>query len=225
VVPRLITQTILWLAVTAALLFAPASTVHWPSAWIMLGETGAVVLAVGYWLLTHDTPLLKERLSSVIQSEQKAWDKLLMSAILILWSGWFVLMGLDVGRHGMSQIPSWLQILGAVGIPLCAAVSLLTFRANSYAAPVVKIQEARGQTTITTGPYALVRHPMYAGAIPYFIGTALLLGSPWGLVLAPLIIALLGLRAVLEERTLYTALPDYEDYARQVRYRLIPFVW
>jgi protein-S-isoprenylcysteine O-methyltransferase Ste14 len=225
VVFRLITQTVLWLAVTAALLFIPASTVHWPSAWIMLGETGAVVLAVGYWLLTHDTPLLKERLSSVIQSEQKAWDKLLMSTILILWSGWFVLMGLDVGRHGLSQIPIWLQILGAVGIPLCAAVCHLTFKENSYAAPVVKIQEARGQTTITTGPYALVRHPMYAGAIPYFIGTALLLGSPWGLVLAPLIIVLLGLRAVLEERALHTALADYEDYARQVRYRLIPFVW
>jgi protein-S-isoprenylcysteine O-methyltransferase Ste14 len=222
---RLIIQTIVWLAVTAALLFIPASTVRWPCAWIMLGEMGAAALMVGYWLLTHDTRLLKERLSSVIQREQKMWDKVVMGTILLLWSGWFVLMGLDVGRHGMSQIPSWLHILGVLGIPVCAAVSFLTFRENSYAAPVVKIQEARGQTTIMTGPYARVRHPMYAGAIPYFTGIPLLLGSLWGLALGPLIVALLGVRAVLEERALHAELANYEEYAGRVRYRLIPFVW
>ena len=104
-------------------------------------------------------------------------------------------------------------------------MAVLTFRENSYASPVVKIQEDRGQMTVMTGPYAFVRHPMYAGAIPYFLGTPLLLGSLWGLVLAPFIIALLGLRAMMEERTLDAELPGYEDYAAQVRYRLIPFVW
>lgn len=222
---RLIIQTVLWLATTGALLFIPAGTARWPAAWVMLAEMGILALGMGLWLATRDPRLLKERLSSVVQKKQRRWDKLLMSTVILLWSGWFVLMGLDVGRHGLSQIPIWLQLVGALGIPLCGELTFLTFRANSYAAPVVKIQEDRGQMTITTGPYALVRHPMYAGAIPYFLGTPLLLGSLWGLAFAPLIIAVLGLRAVMEERTLQAELAGYADYAARVRYRLIPFVW
>ena len=224
-IPRLIIRTVLWLATTAALLFIPAHTTHWPSAWIMLAELAILALSIGLWLATHDPQLLTERLSSVVQKEQSGWDKLLMCVVILLWSGWFVLMGLDVNRHGISQVPSSLQLVGALGIPLCGALTFLTFRENSYAAPVVKIQQDRDQMTVTTGPYALVRHPMYAGSIPYFLGTPLLLGSLWGLAVAPFIIALLGLRAVMEERTLQGELADYADYAAQVRYRLIPFIW
>jgi len=222
---RLISRTLVWLAATAVLLFLPAGTVRWPGAWVMLAELGALAMIVGIWLLRRDAQLLRERLSSVVQREQRTWGKLLMCTVVLVWSGWFVLMGLDVGLHGTPQVPNWLQVLGALGIPLCGAMAVLTFRENSYASPVVKIQEDRGQMTVMTGPYAFVRHPMYAGAIPYFLGTPLLLGSLWGLVLAPFIIALLGLRAMMEERTLDAELPGYEDYAAQVRYRLIPFVW
>jgi protein-S-isoprenylcysteine O-methyltransferase Ste14 len=222
---RLIIQTVLWLAATAALLFVPAGTLDWPAAWVMLAELGLLALAIGLWLAGHDAALLRERMSSVVGKDQKSWDKLLMGALVLLWTGWFVLMGLDIGANGLSQVPVWLQAVGALGIPLCGELAFLTFRENSYAAPVVKLQEDRGQLAVTTGPYGLVRHPMYTGAIPYFLGVPLLLGSLWGLALAPLLIAVLALRAVMEERTLRTELAGYADYAARVRYRLIPFVW
>ena len=99
------------------------------------------------------------------------------------------------------------------------------FRANSYAAPVVKIQKDRGHAIATSGPYATVRHPMYAGAILFLLGTPLLLGSWFGLALAPVIVVGLAVRAVLEERTLSAQFPTYADYAARVRYRFVPLIW
>jgi protein-S-isoprenylcysteine O-methyltransferase Ste14 len=132
-------------------------------------------------------------------------------------------MALDGGRFGWSSVPVWLQ---AVGAGLIAASMLLcawVFRENSFAAPVVSVQD--GQRVISTGPYAIVRHPMYAGAIPLFIGAPLLLSSWWGLVLSPVYLIGVGWRARLEERTLIDALPAYDAYAARVRYRLVPLVW
>jgi protein-S-isoprenylcysteine O-methyltransferase Ste14 len=101
----------------------------------------------------------------------------------------------------------------------------LTFKTNSYAAPVIKIQKERGHRVVTTGPYAYVRHPMYAGAVLFMVGAPLLLGSWLGLLAAVLFIVLIGVRAVLEERTLKAELEGYAEYASRVRYRLVPRVW
>lgn len=89
----------------------------------------------------------------------------------------------------------------------------------------MKIQKARGQKVVTTGPYRYVRHPMYAGAVLFFLGTPLLLGSWYGIALAPLLIAVLAVRTLLEERTLGAELEGYTEYAARVRYRLIPLIW
>jgi protein-S-isoprenylcysteine O-methyltransferase Ste14 len=134
-------------------------------------------------------------------------------------------MPLDAVRFRWSQVPAWAQAIGALLIALCMYLCYLTFRENSYAAPVVKIQRERGHRVVSTGPYAYIRHPMYAGALLFFIGTPLLLGSWWGLLAAPVIAAMLAVRAVLEERTLADELPGYRDYISRVRYRLIPGVW
>jgi protein-S-isoprenylcysteine O-methyltransferase Ste14 len=101
----------------------------------------------------------------------------------------------------------------------------LTFKTNSYAAPVIKIQKERGHRVVTTGPYAYVRHPMYAGAVLFMVGAPLLLGSWLGLLAAVLFIVLIGVIAVLEERTLKAELEGYAEYASRVRYRLVPRVW
>jgi protein-S-isoprenylcysteine O-methyltransferase Ste14 len=98
-------------------------------------------------------------------------------------------------------------------------------RENSFAAPVVKIQRERGQTVITTGPYSIVRHPFYTGALVYLAGTSLLLGSWWGLLAVPAVGVLLAIRIGIEEKALRAGLEGYDDYARRVRYRLIPLVW
>jgi protein-S-isoprenylcysteine O-methyltransferase Ste14 len=227
---RLIIQTILWIAVMAALLFLPAGTVEWPAAWVFLVETGGLGLAVGLWLARHDPALLAERLAPPVQREQKTWDKIFMAAILLLWCSWLPLMALDAARYrwspiGWPNIGVWAQAAGALAIFVSIYISYLTLRENSYAAPVVKLQRGRGHKVVMTGPYRYVRHPMYAGAIFFFLGTPLLLGSRYGLVLAPLLIVLLAVRALMEERMLMAELDGYAAYARRVRYRLIPLIW
>jgi protein-S-isoprenylcysteine O-methyltransferase Ste14 len=188
-----------------------------------LVEIGASGLAIGLRLARHDPALLAERLS--FQREQKAWDKIFIMAVLVLWSGWLVVMALDAARYRFSHVPVWAQGVGALGIFLSIYIGDLTLRKNPYAAPVVKIQKARGHKVVTTGPYRYVRHPMYAGAIFFFLGAPLLLGSWYGLALAPLMIAVLAVRALMEERTLAAELEGYTEYAARVRYRLIPLIW
>jgi protein-S-isoprenylcysteine O-methyltransferase Ste14 len=224
-VAKLIIRTLLWIAALAVILFGAAGTVRWPAGWIFLAELGGFGLAIGLWLARYDPALLAERMSTFVQPAQKAWDKVFLVAVLVLWTAWLVLMPLDAVRFRWSQVPAWVQAIGALLIALCMYLCYLTFRENSYAAPVVKIQHERGHRVVSTGPYAYIRHPMYAGALLFFIGTPLLLGSWWGLLAAPVIAAMLAVRAVLEERTLADGLPGYRDYISRVRYRLIPGVW
>ena len=96
------------------------------------------------------------------------------------------------------------------------------FRENTFAAPVVKVQAARAHHVVSTGPYAFVRHPMYSGMMLFFVGVPLLLGSWWGLVIAPVFFLLFAIRTRIEERELMRGLPGYADYAARVRYRLLP---
>jgi len=224
-IARLIISTIALYAATGALLFAAAGTWRWPQAWILIVEMGASGLAIGLWLARHDPGLLAERLAPPIQGGQVRQDKVFMVSVAVLWICWHIFMPLDAVRYQLSQVPAWAQWLGGLLILLSMVATFLTFRANSFAAPVVKIQEARGQTVVTTGPYRYVRHPMYAGAILMFVGIPLLLGSGYGLALAPIWVALLAWRISMEERTLKEKLAGYGDYATRVRYRLVPGIW
>ena len=148
-----------------------------------------------------------------------------MSCMIVFSRAWMAIMGLDAVRFQASHVPAWAQAAGAAAILISQYVFWLVFRANSYAAPVVKIQQERGHTIATSGPYAIVRHPMYAGAILFLFGTPLLLGSWYGVALAPVLVVAFAWRAVMEERTLAAQFPDYADYAARVRYRFIPLVW
>jgi protein-S-isoprenylcysteine O-methyltransferase Ste14 len=147
-----------------------------------------------------------------------------MGIVLVLWFAWLALMGLD-RRYHWSHVPLYAQIIGFLLLILGCYLVGLTFKANSFAAPVVKIQKEREHRVITGGPYAYVRHPMYAGALLINIGAPLLLGSWWGLVVGALFTVLIGVRAVLEERMLRAELAGYVDYANRVRYRLVPYLW
>jgi len=209
----------------AALLFVPAGTAAWPAAWVFLLGMAAWSSAVGAWLVRHDPDLLAERMAPLYQQGQALWDKILIHCAALLWAAWLVFMPLDAVRFGWSQMPTSLQGLGALFLLLMAYLVYLTFRENSFAAPVVKIQRERGHKVVTTGPYRYVRHPMYAGAMLFFLGTPLLLGSWYGLALAPFMMAMLAVRAVMEERMLIAELEGYADYAARVRYRLIPLIW
>ena len=222
---KMLLSTTVWLAAMAAVMFAAAGTLAWPQGWTFIAIMGAASFGGGFWLARRDPALLAERLGAPFQREQERPDKIFMTTLMILWIVWYVLMPLDAVRFRLSHLPVWAQVIGALLIVLAIYAFYLTFRENSFAAPVVKIQKERGQTVITTGPYAYVRHPMYAGAILYFVGTPLLLGSAYGLALAPLLVIVMSFRIPIEERALREKLDGYADYAARVRYRLIPGVW
>jgi protein-S-isoprenylcysteine O-methyltransferase Ste14 len=220
---RLTIQTLALVAVMTALVFVPAGTIDWPGAWVFLGEMAVASVLIGAWLARRDPALLAERMQGLFRPGQARADKALMAVFLALTVAWLPVMALDAMRYHLSHVPVWLQILGAIAVALCFYVAFVTFRANTYAAAAVRVQSERGHRVVTDGPYALVRHPMYAGAIFYFLGTPLVLGSWYGLAFAPVFIGLLAARAVMEERVLTRALDGYPAYAARVRYRLILF--
>jgi protein-S-isoprenylcysteine O-methyltransferase Ste14 len=223
---KLVFHTSVYLVVLALLLFVPAGTLAWPQAWIYLALTATAGLGSGLRLARHDPDLVNERLKPIIQRDQKSWDRPLIGVFLVLYIAWVVLIALDAKRfHWSGPMPVPLQVLGAILLCITFYAMWLVMRENSFAAAVVKVQKERGHKVVSTGPYALVRHPMYAGMIPMLVGTPLLLGSWWGLLFSALLLLMLAVRAVLEERTLGAELDGYADYAGRVRYRLIPRIW
>jgi len=225
VVRRFVVQTLLWLAISGAILFASAGTVQWPEGWAYLGLWLAGAIISGLTLAQKNPEILKERMRSPMQAQQKRWDKPLLWAIFGGWTVLLIVAGLDAVRFGWSWMPLWLEIAGALALVFAIYVFHIVMLENSYASPVVKIDTERGHRVVSTGPYAWVRHPMYAGAIFYFLGTALLLGSWYAFAIGIVLIAIIALRAMWEEETLKAELPGYADYASRVTYRLVPGVW
>jgi protein-S-isoprenylcysteine O-methyltransferase Ste14 len=212
-------------AVFAALLLVSAGTLLWPAGWVFLAIFFGFALAIVLWLAREDPELLAERMSSPVQRGQPLWDKVFVAAVMVFFVAWLIVMPLDAVRFGWSEVPDWLQILGALGLVLSLYIMFLTFRENAYLALVVKLQEERGQRVVSTGPYRYVRHPMYASMFLFFPAAALLLGSWWGLLPCAVLLSLLVWRIPLEERVLENGLAGYDEYERNVRYRLIPHVW
>lgn len=224
-VARLVRQLVIWLVITGAVLFGSAGTIYWPQAWVFLVELGVIGLASGISIARHDPQLMRERMRGPIQSEQKPWDKVLLMVIFTLFAALHIVAGLDAKRFHSSDMPVWLEVVGAIGVAFGLYMFHIVMRANSYATAVVRVQNERGHKVISTGPYAFVRHPMYSGAIFYFVGSGLLLGSWYAVAIAAVLVALFGLRAVWEEQTLTAELPGYAEYAQRVRYRFVPGLW
>ncbi|MFD1557687.1 methyltransferase family protein [Paraburkholderia silviterrae] len=224
-VKRLFTQTFIWLVFQGALLFISAGTLAWTAAWLWLLEFAVTSGWIGLWLARTDPGLLAERLAPITQRAQAGWDRVFMMAVSVGWCAWLCLIGIDAMRHRWSFVPFWLNVCGAVAIFLCIYAMRAVFAANRYAAPVVKIQSERGHAVSDSGPYAYVRHPMYAFAILLLAGTPLMLGSWWGLACVPFMVAAIGWRAVREERVLAAELQGYRAYMERVKYRFVPGVW
>ena len=221
----MIADVLVNLLVFIGLLFIPAGTVGWLAGWLFVTLFWGFVLLVVHMMLRNNPELLQERMSSPIQRSQPLWDKVLLSVLMLLFFSWLTLMPLDAVRFGWSDVPVWLQVLGALGIVLSFYVMYLTYRENPYLYSVVKLQEGQGQSVVTTGPYRYVRHPLYSSSLLLFPATALLLGSWLGLLFSLVLIALIILRTALEDRMLSSGLTGYAEYAQTVRYCLIPHVW
>ena len=158
------------MAITGAILFLSAGTLNWPEAWIFLGIWLAGGLTSGLSLARTNPEIVKERMRSPLQQDQKPWDRPLILAIFGGWALLHVVAGLDAKRFEWSDMPIALEVLGAIAIIFAIYLFHIVMRENAYASAVVKIDAGRGHKVISTGPYAWVRHPMYAGAIFYFLG-------------------------------------------------------
>lgn len=211
----------------AVALLWPAGTWYWWEAWVVIALWAVWGFIMTVYLLKNDPALLKERLKFVpIHQEQKSWDKIIMLIFFITGIGLYLVPGFDVVRFSWSEpLPLWLRIVAIVILIPCFVLLGWVMRENTYLSQVVKIDEARGHQVITTGPYALVRHPMYTVAIVLFFALPIALGSRYALLLAIILTVLLVIRTYLEDRTLHKELDGYVEYAQKTRYRLLPGIW
>ena len=223
-IAKLLLQNSFFVLAMGALLFASAGTLQWPGAWAFLATSAVLGPACGLWLARTDPALLAERLRLTARAGQPAADKKFMLVFVATAFVWFVAIGIDRRAHA-SHVPLPLEALGLAMYLLSTGFIMWVFHENSFAAPVIKVQAERAHHVISTGPYAWVRHPMYSGVMLFFVGAPLLLGSWWGVAMAPLFVVLFAIRIAIEERALIAGLPGYADYTAQVRYRLVPGFW
>ena len=208
------------------MLFFLAGDWRWTEGWVYSVIFLLMSFGTLLYLYFYDPALLKERMASPIQKTQKPWDKFLLSLFFVEFLVWFALMPLDARRFGWSPpFPFWIEAIGTLLQIVATYIVFAAMRENTFAAPVVKMQKERGQKVISTGLYAIVRHPMYAGTTLLFIAAPLLLGSLYGLALALLLIGTIAARAIGEEDMLEQELEGYRDYMRKVKWRMIPYVF
>jgi protein-S-isoprenylcysteine O-methyltransferase Ste14 len=208
--------------VMALVLFLSAGTVAWPAAWVFFGLLFVWSLPTTWWLLKYDPGLIEERMRF---RPQLSRDRVFIAVAFAFTLFWLILAPLDAVRFHWSRMPIELKTLGALVLLISLYIAFLTMRENPYSSVVVRVQKERAQTVISTGPYRYVRHPMYTGACLFFLGTALLLGSWYGVLCTPVFIGLFAVRAVLEERLLREELEGYDAYVARVKYRFFPYVW
>jgi len=211
----------------AVALMWPAGTWHWWEAWVLVVLWTVFGIVMTNYLLRYDPALLMERLKLVpLHKEQKPWDKGIMLLFLIASIGLYIIPGFDVLRYGWSEsLPLWMRgIAMLIHLP-CFVFLGWVMRENTYLSQVVKIDKQRGHHVITSGPYALVRHPMYTIMIILLFAVPVALGSRFALLPAVFLTLLLIVRTYFEDRALYTELDGYPEYTRQTVYRLIPGIW
>jgi protein-S-isoprenylcysteine O-methyltransferase Ste14 len=211
------------LAMFAASLLVPAGRLDWCAAWVYLGVFTAFMIANLVYLQRQNPELIARR--ARFGKGTKRWDVVWSVLFGPLFLSVFVLAGLDAGRYGWSSMPGWLWLVGFALFLPGAALFGRAMGENPFFEKTVRIQSDRGHRVVDTGPYRMVRHPGYLGFLGWILSTPLLLGSWWAFVPALLSIAGVVVRTALEDRTLNGELPGYADYAKRVRYRLVPGLW
>lgn len=219
---RLLCSLVALILVMGVLLFGAAGTFDYWQAWLFLASYFAASLIVSIWLERHDPALLERRMRGGPFAEGERNQKIIMTITSLGFIALLVVPGLD-RRLGWSRMPGEVVILGDVLLLAGWSGILAVFRANSYAAATIQV--AAGQKVISTGPYAIVRHPMYAAALIMLLGIPVSLASWWGVVVLVAILPVLAWRLIDEERVLLRDLGGYADYRRKVRWRLIPYIW
>jgi len=201
------------------LLFLPAGTAAFWQAWLYIGLLFIPAAIVGAVLLVKDPQLLERRMR---RREKETSQKRIVAAASAVFVAVYLISGFD-RRWGWSSVPPAVVLAADILILLGYLLFILTIRENRYASRAVAVEDS--QVVISTGVYALVRHPMYV-AITFMFGLSpLALGSYWALIPAVLVPVVLVARINHEERLLRRSLAGYEDYCRKVKYKLLPFIW
>lgn len=203
-------------------LFIPAATLNYWQAWLFIGVFLIAVNGIGLYLSLNDPALLERRKQIGPAAEQSPVQKVIMSVALLSILALLIFCALDY-RFGWSPVSPLISIVGNALVAFGLYINLLTFKANSFGASNIKTET--GQQVISTGPYGIVRHPMYVGVLIMMSGVPLALGSAWGLAILVLMLPMLAWRILDEEKLLRHDLQGYTDYTQQVRYRLVPYVW
>jgi protein-S-isoprenylcysteine O-methyltransferase Ste14 len=206
----------------AALLFLPAWTLDYWQAWAFLAVFGVPSMAITLYLMKKDRKLLERRLRGGPTAEKERSQKIIQTITSIGFIAMLVIPALD-HRFRWSPVPAWVSIAGDLLVGIGFLIVFFVYKENTFASATVEI--APEQKVISTGLYAVVRHPMYMGGSLWFIGMPLALGSRWALLVFLLILPALIWRLLDEETLLEKELPGYLEYKNRVRYHLIPFVW
>ena len=214
-----LTKFIAGLLLVALLLFLPAGTIRYPGGLLFLCLLFVPMLLLGILMLARARDLLAKRLD--VKEKQGTQKGVVAVMGLVFFSG-FILAGLDF-RFGWSKVPLPVVIVASVLFLVGYALYAEVMRENAYLSRTVKVEE--GQTVISTGLYAVVRHPMYTASTVMFLALPLILGSWYALIPFALYPVIMIVRIRGEEKLLTAELSGYEEYTRKVRYRLIPFVW
>lgn len=217
-----------WLSVVAlgvvmgVLLFGAAGSIHYWQAWVYLAIVIGLTGVTTFDLLRRDPALLERRMAGGPTVEQRPVQKVIMWLASAAYIAMLVVPALDY-RNGWSHVPLALIMLGDILIALGFWFILIVYRANTFTAATVQV--AQNQIVISTGPYAIVRHPMYASGLLYVLGSPLALGSWWGLLAVAAFTPVLIWRLLDEESMLSADLKGYEEYRQRIRYRLVPYLW
>jgi len=207
------------LILIGCLLFLPAGTLRFWEAWLYIVLLFVPVAIVGVVLFIKDPQLLERRLRT---QERRAPQKKIIAVSSLVLLSIYLIPGFD-RRYGWSTVPPTLVFVADMLVLLGYLLFVLTIKENRYASRVIEVQE--NQVAISTGPYAIVRHPMYLAIIVLFTLTPLALGSYWALIPALFFPLILAARIANEEQLLRHSLTGYAEYCRKVRYRLLPFIW
>ena len=210
------------LVVIAAALFGSAWTCEFWQAWVFLAVFGCAVLAITIDLAVRDPALLARRVKAGPIAEPKRGQQIVQTIASVAFVAVFVVAGLD-HRAGWSRVPVAAVLTGDVFVALGLGAVFLVFRANTFTSAVIEV--GAEQQLVSTGPYGIVRHPMYAGALVMMLAVPIALGSWIALCAVPPLAAAIVWRLLDEETLLVAELAGYADYRAKVRYRLVPFVW
>jgi protein-S-isoprenylcysteine O-methyltransferase Ste14 len=210
------------LIVMGTLLFLPAWTLDYWQAWVFLAVFGASALAITVYLMKKDPALLERRVHGGPTAEKETSQKIVSSIASVAYIAILVVSALD-HRARWSTVSLSVVIAGDVLIALGFTIIFFVFKENPFTSATIGL--AAGQKVISTGPYAVVRHPMYSGALVYLFSMPIALGSWWGLSAVILMMPVLIWRLLAEETFLAKNLAGYPEYRDTVKYRLVPFLW